>query len=124
MRKINLNNNKSLVFNINDYVIKKIKLVFLKINVDDESFIFPGKINTEENKIEVDIPILKENISKKTGKLFLYVITIDETEYKFLEDDIIFFYGSSLVNNSQFGNKNEINLNEKGLNLIPATKNN
>lgn len=130
MIKVDLNNKKTLVFDTTN--TNKITSANFAIQLSNNViYTYPGNINIESNTVTVEIPVLKDTISKEIeGSCYLELQDDNERYYRVSKNTISFVYGKVVEINfnpqeyeveAKYRDKNEVVLDSKNLKLTPVS---
>jgi hypothetical protein len=128
MVKIDLKSKKTLVFDVKN--IEKIKAANFTILLSNfVGYTYPGTINIPQETITVEIPVLKDIISKEIeGNCYLELQDDNERYYRVSKDTVSFFFGSVVEVkfhaedyeiDAQYKERNEIVIDSKNIKLTP-----
>lgn len=129
MIKVDLKSKKTLVFDTTN--TEQIKSASFAIQFPNNViYTYPGIINVELGTVTVELPILKDLITKEIeGQCYLELQDEDYRYYRVAKDTISFFYGEVVqvnfhskdyVVDATYRNRDEIVLDSKHLRLTPV----
>jgi hypothetical protein len=129
MVKVDLNSKKTIVFDTTN-TDKIVSANFVVQFTNNVIYTYPGTMDAKANTVTIDIPVLKELISKEIeGSCYLELQDDNERYYRVSKDTISFFYGSVIEVNfhpgeyevdAKYRDKNEVVIDSKNLKLTPV----